>query len=107
MLADNKYIRDKITTDLLKRAVDENPQGVLHELQADPSIEDALNDKVNFTELYKHALRVDGTALEYVSNQTPELIKTAVEQNPKAWRYADKKVVAKDPMLAKMKQAAQ
>lgn len=104
MIADNKYIRDRLTTDLLKKAVEISAQGILHELQSDPSIEAALDDKVDMKELYKHALAVDGTALEYVSDQTPELIKVAVTQNPKAWRYADKKLVAKDAGLQKLKQ---
>ncbi len=87
--------RNKVTTALLKRVADIAPKGLLHELGGFDTAKH-LPPNIDLEQVIVYALSKDGQGLTYVEKQTPEMIRTAVEQSPDAWRYADKKVLTKD-----------
>lgn len=102
LLRDNKYIRNKITTELMKKVAEINPTGLLHEIGGTVDAQEVLPEQVNKKEVILHALSHNGQALKYIEKQTPEMIKMAVSNTRNAWAHADKKIIDKDPVLAKM-----
>jgi len=101
IIKDNKYIRDKIDTALMVRAAKMNPEAMAHELGGSYDVYDVVPPYVDLNKVLAAAMRENGLALEHIKHekQTPEIIKAAVRSNSEAWKFANKHLIAKDPVL--------
>lgn len=107
LLRDNKYIRDIVTNDMIKKVAEISPIGLLHELGGTVDDKEFLPPQIDKKQIIIHALSFKGTGLKYVDKQTPEMIRVAVKNTPDAWKYADAKVVKDNTVLNKMYQQHQ
>jgi hypothetical protein len=100
LIDDNKYVKEHITTEHLIHAAQINPIAVTHEFGGLHDV-GYVPKTIDLQAVCLAAVKANGLALEYILDQTVEIIRTAVEQTPDAWQFVDRRHISKDADLAK------